>query len=296
MKKLIMSIALVLMIAAAGCSDNGQEATPRVDNPYLGQTPPGSTAEIFAPGIVNTDENREIEGMFGGDMNAFYFIRRPLDQESDANMLTVIALKDGQWQEADIRQGVSEPSFSPDGQTIYFATEYMEHVGDEWSEVKSLGAPFSDIAIMRLSASANGTMYFDTFTPELDMPLRASRLIDGAYEAPISLGPQFAIGTYNAHPFIAPDESYIIFDSRREDGFGSSDLYISYRKPDGAWGPAINLGAEINTAHAENYPSVSPDGKFLFFDRRGDAGEDGERPVDIYWVNTQFIDALRPTN
>lgn len=296
MKNFSFCIALMLTIGAASCSDNGQETTPRVENAYLGQTPPGSTAEIFAPGIVNTKENREIEGMFGGDMNAFYFIKRPLDQDSDANMLTVIALKEGQWQESNIRQGVSEPSFSPDGATIYFANEYIERVGDDWSDLKSLGAPFNDIAIMRLSPAASGTMYFDTFTPELDMPLRASRLIDGNYEAPKSLGPQFAIGSYNAHPFIAPDESYIIFDSRRDDGFGSSDLYISYRMSNGAWSPAINLGAEINTAQAENYPSVSPDGNFLFFDRRGEAEEDGERPVDIYWVNTQFIEALRPPN
>ncbi len=296
MKKPIQLILLVMTVVVVGCSGNVEEAQPPSELAYLGQTPPGTTAEIFAPGIVNTAENREIEGMFGGDMNAFYFIKRPQDQESDANMLTVIELKDNQWKESSILQGVSEPSFSPDGATIYFANEYIERVGDGWSNIESLGAPFGEIAIMRLSAAANGTMYFDTFTPDLKMPLRSSRLIDGTYEAPKSLGPQFAIGTYNAHPFVAPDESYIVFDSRRDGGYGSSDLYISYRMSNGSWGPAINLGDKINTADAENYPTVSPDGNFLFFDRRGEALENGERPVDIYWVNTQFIDALRPQN
>jgi len=144
---------------------------------------------------------------------------------------------------------------------------------------------------MRLSASANGTYYFDTYTKKLDTPIRYSRLINGKYEQPKSLGPQFGIGRYNAHPYIAPDESYIIFDSVRDGGYGSSDLYISFRATDGSWGPAINMGDKINTAASEKNPSVSPDGKFIFFDwRTKPRNED----VTIYWVDAQIIEALRP--
>ena len=146
---------------------------------------------------------------------------------------------------------------------------------------------------MRLSAAASGTLYFDTFTENLDAPLRSSRWVDGRYEEPRALGPQFAVGTYNAHPFIAPDESYIVFDSRRDEGYGSSDLYVSFRDAEGAWGPAINLGGEINTPSAENYPSVSPDGRVLLFDRR-ERLANGETAVNIFWVSTQFLETLRP--
>ncbi|MET1255919.1 TolB family protein [Aliikangiella maris] len=260
--------------------------------PYLGQMLPGSIPEIFAPNIVNTKANREVEGMFGADMNTFYFIRRPLGKKSKENALTVFQYKDKQWQESIVKRDVSEPSVSPDGKTIYFKNKYIEFTETGWSDLKSLGVPFNDIDIMRLSASTNGTLYFDTFTKKLDIPLRYSRLIDGKYEQPKSLGSQFAIGHYNAHPFIAPDESYIIWDSRREGGYGSSDLYISFRQADGSWGPAFNMGDKINTASAENYPSVSPDGKVLFFDRRGKT-PNGEATVDIYWVNTQVIKKLK---
>ncbi len=294
MKPVLPSMALLFSVLMMSSGSYGQDNIPIPDGPYLGQMPPGSTAEVFAPGIVNTEGNREIEGMFAPGMNEFYFIRRPLGEESKYNVLTVIEYKNNQWQEAHVKQGVSEGSFSPDGMTLYFAKEYMERTSAGWSALKSLGAPFKDIAIMRLSAASSGTYYFDTFTPELDTPLRYSRLIDGQYEQPKSLGPQFAIGTYNAHPFIAPDESYIIWDSRREGGYGTSDLYISYRAADGAWGPAINMGDKINTASAENYPSVSPDGKFLFFDRRGKSANDDDPPVDIYWVDAQIIETLRP--
>lgn len=292
MKRICNSIILLLSVLSISSNSYSQVNTPIPDGPYLGQKPPGSTSEIFAPGIVNTEDNREMEGMFTADMKEFYFIRRPLGEKPESNVLTVIEYKDNRWQKSHVKQGVSEGSFSPDGMTIHFAKEYMERTRTGWSELKSLGAPFDNIDIMRLSVSSNSTYYFDTFTPKLDTPLRFSRLIDGKYEQPKSLGQQFAIGTYNAHPYIAPDESYIIWDSRRESGYGSSDLYISFRAADGSWGPAINMGDNINTTSAENYPSVSPDGKYLFFDRR-EKSENGKPSVDIYWVDAQIIETLK---
>jgi len=293
MKFIFTSTLLLSVLLISGASQAGDEL-PLLKGPYLGQTPPGSTPEIFAPGIVNTEENREVEGMFAADMKAFYFIRRPVDKQQASNVLVVIEYKNNRWQESVAKQGVSTTSISPDGKIFYLKTQYMERTNAGWSDPKSLGTPIENIEIMRSSASSNGTLYFDTYTEKLDAPLRASRFIDGKYEQPKSLGPQFAVGKYNAHPFIAPDESYIIWDSRRESGYGTSDLYISFRAADGTWGPAINMGDKINTAAAENYPSVSPDGKFLFFDRRNGERIYGQKKVDIYWVDAQIIEDLRP--
>ena len=251
---------------------------------------------ILAPGTVNTAANREIEGMFGADMDTFYFIRRPWGEGSAANALIELKYQDDQWHESVIMEGVSEPSIAPDGKTIFFKNMYAERTPDGWSDLKRIGAPLDEIDIMRLSEATSGTVYFDTFTPDLDMPLRYSRFVNGKYQTPTVLGAQFGVGTYNAHPFIAPDESYVIWDSRRPDGYGSSDLYISFRGEDGAWGPAINMGGEINSSQPENYPSVSPDGKFLIFDRRGNKRAGGERSVEILWVDAQVIETLRREN
>lgn len=290
MTRFSASIAALLTLGIlSGCADS-----QNTERQYFGQTPPGSTPQVFAPGIVNTAENRDVEGMFGTDMNTFYFIRRPLGDPSSSNVLVAIEYKNERWQETVLKQGESEPSISPDGTTIYFANQYMKRTSEGWSELKTLSGPLEDIAIMRGSVASSGAYYFDTYTDQLDTPLRYSRLIDGEYEQPKSLGTQFGIGTYNAHPFIAPDESYVIWDSRRDDGYGSSDLYISYKATDGIWGTAINLGDQINTDAAENYPSVSPDGNFLTFDRRDDEDKNGDRPVDIYWVDAEFIETLKP--
>ena len=275
----------------SSCS-HSQNALHVPDGPYLGQNPPGSTPEIFAPGIVNTEDFEEKEGMFAGDMNAFYFVRG--DKDGPARQFIALEYKNNKWQESVVIEGETEPSFSPDGRTLCFQKKCMERTSTGWSALTDLGSPFTDIPIMRLSVSASGTYYFDSFSPELDVPVRYSRLVDGKYEQPKFLGEQFGVGTYNAHPFVAPDESYIIWDSRREGGYGTSDLYISFRTVEGAWGPAINLGDKINTSDAENYPTVSPDGKFLFFDRRIGTGPD--RTVAIYWVDAKIIEDLRPKN
>jgi hypothetical protein len=168
---------------------------------------------------------------------------------------------------------------------------YIERTAEGWSEMKSLGEPFASIGIMRSAIASSGTIYFDTYSRAQDIPLRYSRLVNGKYETPKLLGPQFSIGRYNAHPYIAPDESYIVFDSIRDAGKGSSDLYISFREAEGKWGPAINLGDKINTDASEKNPSVSPDGKFIFFDRRT---KRANADVTIYWVDAQMIETLRP--
>ena len=299
-----VSTTIVLLFSSLVMSSTGysQDDIAIPDAPYIGQTPPGSIPEVFAPGIVNRKESTDLEGMFGSDMSTFYFTREgekytgiakigPSKGRTVSYGLGVFEYKNNRWQESVVAQGVSEPSISPDGNTILLKNGYIERTGDGWSEVKSLGAPFDGIDIMRSAISANGTIYFDTYSRALDIPLRYSRLVNGKYEEPKSLGPQFGVGRYNAHPYIAPDENYIVFDSVRDAGEGSSDLYVSFRAKDGSWGPAINLGDKINTAASEKNPSVSPDGQFLFFDRRTKRGNED---VTIYWVDAQIIETLRP--
>lgn len=301
MKGVSTKIVLLFSALVMSSTSYSQDDILTPEGPYIGQIPPSSTPEIFAPGIVNREGSTDLEGMFGSDMNTFYFVREGEEYAGVVKVgefkgdegpygLAVIEYKNNKWQQSVVAKAASEPSISPDGNTILFKNGYIERTSDGWSEMKSLGEPFASISIMRSAISSNGTIYFDTYTRELDIPLRYSRLIDGKYEAPKSLGSQFGIGRYNAHPYIEPDENYIVFDSVREGGYGSSDLYISFREADGAWGPAINLGDKINTAASEKNPSVSPDGKFLFFDRRT---KRGNADVTIYWVDAQIIETLR---
>ena len=282
MKKVYVLLVLISSIFLSACTPKKQDSK----DTYLGQKPPGLVPELFAPDMINT-EYREAEAAFTPDLKEFYFRRRGGPYKK--NTLVVVQYIDNKWIESDVPLRAGEPVISPDGKKLYLGKKYRERINTGWSEVKSLGPMFDnkEFGIMRFSESAKGTYVFDDYTIDV---IRMSKLKDDKREEPTLLGKNINIGKWTAHPFIAADDSYLIWDSEREGGYGKSDLYISFKQKDGSWGTAINLGAEINTAEAsEAYGSVTPDGKYFFFHRTygGDTG-------DIYWVDAQFIENLRP--
>jgi len=265
---------------------------PILEGPYLGQKPPGITAEPFAPGIISK-EGWEIEGMFSPNMKEFYFTTR----KNKESPITVIGFrqKDNIWQKYIEFERKGEISFSPDGSRMHMAKGYKDRKGDSWSERKSLGSMFDrdDWGIMRLSASAKGTYVFDDY--KNGDVIRISRLKDNVRQEPKKMGPEINSGEWTAHPFIAPDESYLIWDSERKEGYGDSDLYICFRQKDGSWGPAINMGDKVNSDKWDAFASVTSDGKYILFNRRIDDGSNNDNMnVDIYWVDAQIIEELRP--
>ncbi|WP_417462666.1 hypothetical protein [Kordiimonas sp.] len=276
-------------LTMSGASLAGNDPSIPV-GPYLGQTPPGLTPEVFAPGIVSK-EHRELSGFFAPDMKEYYFTKKTPDDGKW--WLVTMKQENGRWHEAGVTARVGRPILTPDGKTMLLDKQYRERTESGWSEVKSLGPFFEDIRIMRLTASANGTYVLDEATRDGKGVLRASRLMGGEREAPKPLPDTINTGTWNAHPFIAPDESYIIWDGERESGQGDSDLYISFRQEDGSWGDAINMGDEVNTAAMESGAYVSPDGNYLFFNRNVSHPDSADN-IDIFWVDAQVIKYLRP--
>lgn len=279
-------IILVFSVLTMSSKSYGHEKSPVLKGPYLGQKPPGSTPQVFAPGFVST-EHRDFSGFFTPDMKEFYFTRR--DNDSGKWSLVTFKSKNNRWRESVVGPRVGRPFISPDGKTMHLGKQYQERTHTGWSEVKSLGSPYEDIRIMRLTASLNGTYVLDEATRDGKGVLRYSQLIDGKRQEPKPLSKEINTGKWNAHPFIAPDESYIMWDGERDSGFGSSDIYISFRQRDGSWGAAINLGDKINTGAEEMGAYVTPDGKYLLFNRYLSSGSG-----DIYWVDAQVIETLRP--
>ena len=131
---------------------------------------------------------------------------------------------------------------------------------------------------MHVSATRDLTIY-TTYLPT--HRTARFRFIDGGYPERETIQGGLHPG---AHPSIAPDESYIVFDSERPGGVGRGDLWVCFQKSDGTWGDGINLGNTVNTPGNESIPHITPDGKYLFYTANR----------DIYWVGTQFIGELRP--
>lgn len=70
---------------------------------------------------------------------------------------------------------------------------------------------------------------------------------------------------------------------------GKLDKYIVFMKPDGSFTKPVNMGSSVNSSAHEERPYVTPDGKYLFFNRNG---EDGD--LRVFWVGAEIIDDLKP--
>ena len=286
MNRICISIILLLCVLTISSKSYGQDTFSSSEDLYFGLKPPGMVAQPLALDIMSK-EGWELGGMHAPDMNEFYFI-------SSAGMplgpvVVSFRKENSVWKKYNF--------FSSAGNIMYQKDKYIERTDSGWSEIKSLGAPFEDIAIMRLTASLKGTLVFDFMEREGNGYISYSRLIDGKREKPQKMSKALNVGKWTAHPFIAPDESYLLWDVETDSGYGGSEIYISFRAQDGSWLPAMNMGDTINTEHQESSPHVSPDGKYLFFSRsESKVREDGSTywVVNSYWVDAQVIETLRP--
>jgi hypothetical protein len=87
---------------------------------------------------------------------------------------------------------------------------------------------------------------------------------------------------------LSPDGNTIYFASDKRGGRGGLDIYFAKKDASGQWKASENLGSMINTEYDENFPSLSADGKKMYFASKGHPGT-GE--YDIY--ETSYIDSLR---
>jgi outer membrane protein OmpA-like peptidoglycan-associated protein len=69
------------------------------------------------------------------------------------------------------------------------------------------------------------------------------------------------------------------------DGFGTlgaEDLYVSFRRPDGAWTEPKNLGRAINTPLQDVSPFLSDDGRRMYFSSNG---RPGSGSFDVFYAD-----------
>jgi hypothetical protein len=283
------------LLLFATLSINAQETDfPKLTGPYLGQKPPGMKPEIFAPGIISIDGSLEAGCTFTPNLKEFYFVRGKSMKHKPAIM--VCREEKGVWTIPEVApfSGVYfdfEPNITPDGTKMFFmrfdrsdngiqrGLWVMERVGDGWGE------PRFHTPGMYATATIDGTLYYTS--PDEDEGVVRSRFVQGRY-----LGPEVVGGGVNspkpgAHPCISPDESFIVFDSRRPDEESRSDLYVCFRNEDGTWGDAFDLGSVLGKG-PKNCPALSPDGKYLFY-----VFFNSNSDVDIYWVDARVIKNLK---
>ncbi len=301
MKRTYSILLIVGTLFLNACNTTNQKANeidfPPLEALFFEENPPGLIPEILAPGFVATGEDFVGNAKFSSDMKEIYVDKHDGNYKNSKTI--VIRYENNKWHNDSIITNIKRPdNFSKDGTIIYKQNKYRKRTESGWSELKNMGAPFDDKFIMGISITGKKTIFFSHFDrPDRDGAISYSRFIDGKYQPSQKLGKEINNGKPLAHPYVAPDESYILWDAVREGGYGDSDLYISFKQKDGSWGVVMNLGPYINTEQSDSSPSVTPDGKYLTFFRGGHTiNEDGSFYVfgNPYWVSVQVIENLRP--
>jgi Tol biopolymer transport system component len=183
----------------------------------------------------------------------------------------IVAPFSGQWKDWD-------PFITPDGKRLIFVSDrplagmpqdkpqknnqlwYVDHLsGDSWSQPRHFDAPvnvngFNDYAP---SVSRSGTLCFCSRGREGNKRMNAyyTKWLGDHYDNPKLLVLNGDNDVFD--PYIAPDESYIIFGSNK-------NLCISYRHGD-TWSAGQKLSAQVNNGNFNGGPYVSPDGKMLYY-------------------------------
>lgn len=91
------------------------------------------------------------------------------------------------------------------------------------------------------------------------------RTRQGGWGRPRNLGEAVNTEAWESAPSLSPDRRSLYFASNRAGGMGGNDIWVSRRRPDGAWGEPENLGAPVNTAGNESCPFLHADGRTLYF-------------------------------
>lgn len=297
--KQYLLITLFLSTVTSFAQENSKEFIS--DKLYFGQNPPGLIPEVFAPGIISTEEF-EFSGTFSKDGKEYFFTRRPT-YEGNSNRIYYSQLIENEWTAPALAPFAKdvfefEPVMSSMDNKIYFYSERNElrdnrYDGDLWvTEKTSSGwsnasyflSPVNKKWCMSVSPSTTGTLYFSSNYDGIRGIYKAEN-INGLYPE-VEYLPEVINSDFYSHPYIAPDESYIIMDAQPS-GRGKPELFISFRKTNGEWTSPINMGTKINATKSEFGASVSPDGKYLFFHRRVNGNG------DIYWVDAKIIEELK---
>ncbi len=294
MKQILTLLTLLVFPLIGFCQEFDESTFPVLSGEYLGQTTPGDTAVIFAPGIVSTG-NQHGSAYFTPEAKELVFSWTNFD---DPPKIMHMKEVNGKWSIPVILVDKTlTPCFSPDGNELYVSTERrlakMTRTTSGWSDPIDLGNSINFGQRQDFpSISSDGTLYYSTMYQNNGI-VYAKKSSTG-FAAP----EWFKINGENimGMPFIAPDESYIIFSSFEFGSMGKSDLFICYTKSDGSLTKPVNLGPQINSRMQDRHPTISFDGKYMFFmsDRPSQHFVRGEGAGNVYWVKADFIGRLRP--
>ena len=175
------------------------------------------------------DKDAKVSAITGQNKNNLFLVK----QDEKGAWLAPVELED----EVNTEYDEGTPSFSPDGNTMYYTYCAQDPEGPRTAEIY-----ISTRSSAKWGKGTRATIVKDSVT---------------------------ALG----HPSISPDGKYLYFVSDAVGGFGGKDIFRA-RVAGNDFGPMENLGEEINTPGDEMFPYVR-DSVTLYFASNGHPGMGG---------------------
>jgi hypothetical protein len=238
------------------------------------------------------DVDREIQNCY----NAKELMKFPLDVTFENLGKNINTQYDDYWPFVP-----SDESFlvfnskRPDGGAVmemngdYASGVFMSKVvNGAFSKAKNIGPPINtsegDEEVIGLSASGETMLlYYDNMKGVGDIYLAEADKKGNFKKADILDESINSVNGFEISAAITNDGMTIYFTSDRKGGMGGTDIWVSRRLPTGHWGEATNMGPEVNTEMDEDFPSVSPDGKTLYFSSKGHTSMGGYDIFKMDW-------------
>ncbi len=170
---------------------------------------------------------------------------------------------------------------------------YSEWDNTKWKKGNSVGSSFNtnspegmstfvrDGKLMYFTACQRETVmgYCDIWEAQIDgTSIKNVKALNGDANSP----------RWESQPSISCDGSTLYFASKREGGYGGTDIWYSTRDGDGYWSRPKNLGPRINTALDEEAPFITNDGQALYFSSTGHLGM-GEQDIFVSYLDENGI-------
>ncbi|MEO1052258.1 MAG: hypothetical protein AAFX87_16620 [Bacteroidota bacterium] len=267
---------------------------------YLDTDYPGLTPELYAEGIINVEGRFQQNLTMSPDGKEYFITQTDSAIWRYERILQVKSSGEGQY-ELDTPQFVKdfkyenewfigEPMISHDNNSLFFVADFPPNL---WQTKRTKNGGWSSPTKMPVSTekgdwyamtTKNGNLYFTNGIAYQCIPKNGEYLTKEKMDTPFN--------TKDVRdPVISPNEDYMIFALERPDGYGQSDLYVSFKDKQGNWSKAHILSVSINTEALEFAPYISPDEKFLFFSRR-DQWQNAKYS-NVYWVSLEAIEGYR---
>jgi len=314
----IIAACTAALFACGGTKDveNEPQGFERFSGSHFGLVAPTGAPEVFLPALASTAKNERCV--------TFLDSGRVCLVTTDDGGTWFTRLRDDRWTPAEpfpfnYADDMLDYTAGPDGRTLVFMTSRpvdgddpggthhlwtVEWTGDGWGEPAPLPAPekIEGLGSGYPALADDGTLYFisDSRGGATDGGIFRCRMENGRY-LPAELVEHPVNTPYiDFDPTVASDHRYLVFASNRPGGFGLYDHYVVFRRPDGGWSTAFNLGSGFNTEYSEACPNVTADGRLFIFASARTSDfllDEASVPVatgrDVYWADTSRIEALR---